>query len=369
VSKLFTPVRVGPFTFQHRVVLAPLTRMRSEAGAVPGELMAQYYAQRASAGGFLIGEATIAAPNGNGYLGAPGLFDDRQIAGWKKVTDAVHAKGARIFLQLYHAGRQSHIDVQPDGSQPVGPSEVPHGGVAHTAAGWVPSTPNRALKTHEVEALVESFRQAAIRGKTAGFDGVEIHSANGYLLDQFLQDGSNKRTDKYGDSWENRARFLLEVTNALISVWGSERVAVRLGPSGSFGDMSDSDPKGLFTYVASELAKLKLAYLHLIEPRINGAAEDPTRDQQPVAARLLRQYYPGTIIAAGGFDGESGGEIINAGDADLVAFGRHFIANPDLPRRLRHELPLNSYDRDSFFGGTEIGYTDYPFFEEAVATV
>jgi len=368
MSTLFTPVRVGPFTFQHRVVLAPLTRMRSEAGAIPGELMAQYYAQRASAGGFLIGEATIAATNGNGYLGAPGLFDDRQVSGWKKVTDAVHAKGAKIFLQLYHAGRQSHVDVQPDGSRPVGPSEVQHGGVAYTGAGWVPNTPNRALKTHEVETLVESFRQAAIRGKAAGFDGVEIHAANGYLLDQFLQDGSNKRTDKYGGSWQNRARLLLDVTNALISVWGSDRVAVRIGPSGSFGDMSDSDPKGLFTYVASELAKLKLAYLHLIEPRINGNIEDPSRNQEPVASRLIRKYYGGTIIAAGGFDGNSAEEILQAGDADLVAFGRHFIANPDLPRRLREGLPLNAYHRDSFFGGTEIGYTDYPSFEETTAT-
>jgi N-ethylmaleimide reductase len=218
MSLLHSAVNVGPYTFNHRVVLAPLTRMRAEAGARPGPLMAEYYAQRTSQGGFLIGEATIAAPNGNGYLGAPGLFEDSQIAGWKQVTDAVHAKGGKIFLQLYHAGRQSNVDVQPAGSIPVGPSEVLHGGVAYTTEGWVPNTPNRALTVDEIQELVESFRTAAQRGVTAGFDGVELHGANGYLVDQFLQDNSNKRTDNYGGSIENRARFLLEVTNALISV-------------------------------------------------------------------------------------------------------------------------------------------------------
>jgi N-ethylmaleimide reductase len=366
MSTLFTPVEVGPYTFSHRVVLAPLTRMRAEADAVPGELMATYYAQRATEGALLIGEATIAAPNGNGYLGAPGLYDDSQIAGWKKVVDAVHAKGAKIFLQLYHAGRQSHVDVQPQGSQPVGPSAIPHGGVAYTATGWVPNTPNRALSVEEIEALVQQFRQAARRGKAAGFDGVELHAANGYLFDQFLQNGSNRRTDQYGGSWANRARFLLEVTDAIAADWGSDRVAVRLGPSGSFGDMSDSDPIGLFTFVAQELAKRNLAYLHLIEPRVKGNAEDASRDQAPVASRLMRQHYPGTIIVAGGFDGASAKAIIESGDADLVAFGRHFIANPDLPERIRRDLPLNPYHRDSFFGGTHVGYTDYPFYDASL---
>lgn len=367
MSKLLSPVQVGPFTFSHRVVLAPLTRMRAEPGARPGALMAEYYAQRASNGGFLIGEATIAAENGNGYLGAPGLYDDSQIAGWKQVTDAVHARGAKIFLQLYHAGRQSNKDVQPAGSIPVGPSEVPHGGVAYTTDGWVPNTPNRALTVEEIAGLVESFRLAAVRGQAAGFDGVELHAANGYLFDQFLQDGSNKRADAYGGSFENRARFLLEATRAVISVWGSERVGVRIGPSGSWGDMSDRDPEGLFTYVAQQLAPLKLAYLHLIEPRIAGNIEDETRTQAPVAAQLIRKHYAGTIIAAGGFDGASAEAILQAGDADLVAFGRHFIANPDLPARLKNGWPLNEYDRPSFFGGDAAGYTDYPFYAEAKA--
>ncbi|MFZ6647247.1 alkene reductase [Undibacterium sp. TJN25] len=368
MSKLMSAVKLGPYQISHRVVLAPLTRMRAEEGAMPGPLMAEYYAQRTSAGGFLIGEATIAAANGNGYLGAPGLYEDSQIAGWKLVTDAVHAKGGRIFLQLYHAGRQSNVDVQPQGSTPVGPSEILHGGVAYTTAGWVPNTPNRALTMEEIADLVESFRSAAQRGIAAGFDGVEIHAANGYLFDQFLQDGSNKRTDVYGGSIENRSRFLLEVTNALISVWGSDKVAVRIGPSGSWGDMSDSNPEALFTYVAQQLAKLNLAYLHLIEPRIAGNIEDEAKDQNPVASQLIRKHYKGTIIAAGGFTGDSAEAIINAGDADLVAFGRHFIANPDLPERLRRKLPLNPYDRPSFFGGNEAGYTDYPFYSaEAVA--
>jgi N-ethylmaleimide reductase len=339
--------------------------MRAEPGAMPGKLMAEYYAQRTTEGGLLIGEATIAAPNGNGYLGAPGLFNDSQIAGWKQVTDAVHAKGGKIFLQLYHAGRQSNSQLQPGGAQPIAPSAVEHGGVAYTESGWVPNTPPRALTIDEIKGLVESFRAAAKRGIAAGFDGVELHAANGYLFDQFLQDGSNKRTDIYGGSFENRARFLLEAVNAVASVWGNDRVAVRIGPSGSFGDMSDSAPEGLFTYVARELDKLNLAYLHLIEPRVDGYLDNESRNPAPVATRLIRQHYKGTIIAAGGFTGASANDIIEAGDADLVAFGRHFIANPDLPERLRKGWPLNPYDRDSFFGGTEVGYIDYPFYAKA----
>jgi N-ethylmaleimide reductase len=327
--------------------------------------MAEYYAQRTSHGGLLIGEATIAAPNGNGYLGAPGLFDDSQIAGWKLVTDAVHAKGGKIFLQLYHAGRQSNSDVQPEGSIPVGPSALPHGGVAYTTEGWVPNTPNRPLTIDEINGLVESFRSAAERGVKAGFDGVELHGANGYLVDQFLQDNSNKRTDIYGGSIENRARFLLEVTHALISVWGSERVGVRVGPGGTWGDMGDSNPDALFTYVAQQLAPLNLGYLHLIEPRVFGNVDDESADPAPVAAELIRKHYKGVIIAAGGFTGETAEAVVQSGNADLVAFGRHFIANPDLPERLRNKQPLNEYDRPTFFGGTEVGYTDYPFYRES----
>ncbi|APW39561.1 alkene reductase [Rhodoferax koreense] len=368
MSKLFTPVALGPYKLTHRVAMAPLTRMRSEAGDRPGALMAQYYAQRTSDGGFIVSEATVASANGNGYLGSPGLYADDQIAGWRTVTDAVHAKGGRIFLQLFHAGRQSHADMQPGGAAPVAPSEVEYEGVAYTSKGWVPSSPHRALTEAEVSELVLEFRRAAQRGLAAGFDGIEIHGANGYLIDQFLQDGSNKRSDGYGGSVEKRARFLMEIVRATIEVWGSQRVAVRLGPNGHFGEMKDSNPEALFTYVAAQLDALNLAYLHLIEPRVKGNAIDDTRDQAPVAARLMRRHFSGTIIAAGGFTRESAQAIIEEGTADLVAFGRDFIANPDLPDRLRRNLSLNAYDRDTFYGGSELGYVDYPVYaDETVA--
>jgi len=367
-SKLFSPIAIGPYQLSHRVVMAPLTRMRSEQpGDLPGDLMVEHYAQRASKGGYIVSEATVVAPNGGGYLGSPGIYSDAQIPGWKRVTDAVHAKGGVIFLQLFHAGRQSHVDMQPEGGRPVAPSEVAYEGVAYTANGWVPSSPHRALKEHEVVDLVEQFRQAAIRGLAAGFDGVEIHGANGYLVDQFLQDGSNKRTDSFGGTIEKRAKFLLDIVDAAISVWGSDRVAVRLGPSGTFGDMKDSNPEALFTYVASQLDKLHLAYLHLIEPRVNGNAIDESKDQNPVAARLLRKYFHGPIIAAGGFNAASAEAILAEGSADLVAFGRDFVSNPDLPLRIQNGYPLTPYDRETFYGGTEKGYTDYGFYSEAVA--
>lgn len=363
MSKLMSPIAVGPLELAHRVVMAPLTRMRAEPGARPGKLMAQYYAQRASPGGLIIGEATIAAPNGNGYLGAPGLYDDSQIAGWKAIVDAVHARGGKMFLQLYHAGRQSHVDVQPDGALPVGPSAVPHQGLAYTASGWVANTPNREMTADDIASLAAEFRDAARRGMVAGFDGVELHAANGYLFDQFLQDNSNLRTDYYGGSVENRTRFLLETTRAVIEDWGSRRVAVRLGPSGTFGDMGDSHPEVLFTHVARELSELKLAYLHLIEPRMMGNIVDAAKNPAPVASQLLRRHYDGVLIAAGGFEPASAEAILQAGDADMVAFGRHFIANPDLPARIRNGWPLNAHDRDTFYGGDAKGYTDYPCYD------
>lgn len=362
---LLSKINIGPNTLSHRVVMAPLTRMRSEPGDLPGALMAEYYSQRATDGGLIISEATVVSTTGNGYLGSPGLYNDAQIPGWKAITEAVHAKGGRIFLQLFHAGRQSHSDMQPDGARPVAPSAVEYDGVAYTASGWVPSTPNRSLTESEVVSLVEDFRSAAQRGLEAGFDGVEIHGANGYLIDQFLQDGSNHRNDAYGGTVAKRARFLMDITRAVISVWGSNRVAVRLGPSGAFGDMKDSNPEALFIYVAEQLAHLKLAYLHLIEPRVLGNSIDESKDQNPVAAQLIRKHYKGLIIAAGGFNAASAEQILEAGDADLVAFGRDFIANPDLPERIRNNLPLNAYDRDTFYGGSEVGFTDYPFYQQS----
>ena len=360
--KLFSPLKVGPLTLAHRVVMAPLTRMRSDQpGDIPGDLMVEYYDQRASEGGLIISEATTVAITGRGYLGAPGIYSDAQITGWKWVTDAVHAKGGKMFLQLWHVGRTSHVDMT-NGATPVGASAIPYEGVAFTQNGWVPVSPNRALEMAEIPGIVEQFRQGAERAKAAGFDGVEVHGGNGYLLDQFLQDGSNHRTDSYGGSAENRARLLLEVTEAVSSVWGAASVGVRIAPSTSFNGMKDSNPSETFGYVAGALNRLGLAYLHIIEPRIKGNAA--TADGlPPVAAGELRKFFKGNILAAGGFEPDTAEAIIESGDADFVAFGRYFISNPDLPRRIMMSLPLATYDRSTFYGGDAHGYTDYASFE------
>ncbi|MFZ6647358.1 alkene reductase [Undibacterium sp. TJN25] len=361
MSQLFQSVKVGPYTFRHRIAMAPLSRLRSNADGTPTELAAEYYGQRASEGGLIVSEGTFMAEGGNGYLGVPGINADRQINRWKKITDAVHAKGGYIFLQLWHVGRQSHAEHQPAGGAPVAPSAEPFEGMVFTTEGWVASTPARALEIHEIEDLVEEYRKATQRAVAAGFDGVEVHAANGYLLDQFLQDGSNKRNDAYGGSIENRARFLMQAVDAAASVIGINRVGVRISPSGEFGGMKDSAPEALFSHVAQKLNKLNLAYLHLIEPRVSGNETNNSKDQQtPVAAQLIRKHYKGIIIAAGGFTPESAAAIIEEGHADLVAFGRHFISNPDLPERIRNSIPLAKYNRDTFYGGKEVGYTDYP---------
>jgi len=361
MNQLFSPVPLGPYTLNHRIVMAPLTRMRASEGALPNAMMAEYYRQRASQGGLIISEATFVREDGNGYLGAPGIHSAQQAAEWKKITDAVHAKGGRIFLQLWHVGRQSHSDLQPDGGQPVAPSEVAHEGVIFTDKGWGPTSPARALSAADIASLVDAYRLATQRAIDAGFDGVEVHAANGYLLDQFLQDGSNVRGDAYGGSIENRSRLLLEVVEAAAAVIGSSRVGVRLSPSSSFGGMHDSDPEALFVYLAQQLDRLNLAYLHVIEPRVQGSEADPSRSQEPVAARLLRRHFKGLLLAAGGFTAQSAEAILKAGEADMVAFGRDFIANPDLPFRIRGKLALTPYNRDTFYGGTAAGYTDYPY--------
>ncbi|HEY0802293.1 MAG TPA: alkene reductase [Steroidobacteraceae bacterium] len=366
MSKLFTPVRVGPYRLSHRVVMAPLTRLRSDVGDRPSELMVQYYTQRASRGGLIVAEATPVSRQGYGYAKAPGIYTDEQIAGWRKVTDAVHAKGGHIVLQLWHVGRQSHPDLQPGGDSPVAPSAILAEGEAYTEEGPVEFTMPRALTLGEIPAIIETFRRGSERALEASFDGVEIHGANGYLPDQFLQDGSNTRTDEYGGSIANRARFLLEVTDAAISVWGSERVAVRIAPSGKYGSMSDTNPEATFGYVAEQLDQRSLAYLHVIEPRIKGI-ELIAENQAPIAAQHIRAKYKGTIIAAGGFDQQSAEAILKTGDADLVAFGRFFISNPDLPERFRIGAPLTSYDRDLFYGGDGRGYTDYDNYRESLS--
>jgi N-ethylmaleimide reductase len=366
MSKLFTPTQVGPYKLSHRVVMAPLTRMRSDPGDIPSDLMIEYYTQRASKGGLIISEATPVSTRGNGYAGAPGIYSDTQIAGWQRVTNAVHAKGGRIFQQLWHVGRQSHVDLQPNGDAPVAPSAIAAEGYAYSKRGEVPFSMPRALELHEIPGIIEEFRSGAERALRAGFDGVEIHGANGYLPDQFLQDGTNKRTDEYGGPIENRARFLLEVTQAAISVWGADRVGVRIAPSGTYGSMSDSDPATTFGYVTTQLDRLGIAYLHVVEPRIKGT-EEVSHGRPPIAAQHLRPKFSRTLIAAGGFTPASAEAAVTFGDADLVAFGRHFISNPDLPERLRQGLPLTRYDRSTFYGGDARGYTDYPVAEAAAA--
>jgi len=363
MSRLFTPMRVGAFNLTHRVVLAPLTRMRSEMpGNVPGLAMVTYYEKRATQGGFLIGEATFVSRQGNGGFGSPGIENDEQAAGWREVVRAVHAKGATMALQLWHAGRVSHSSLQPDEGVPVAPSAIDAELRVLLEGKPGLATPARALATEEIAGVVGQYRAAAQRAKEAGFDGIELHAANGYLIDQFLQDSSNKRTDRYGGSIENRARFLFEVIDAVTKAWPSNRVGVRVGPSNTFNEMHDSDPEALFSYVAAGLRDLKIAYLHVIEPRVRGNAV--INDDPPVAAANLKPIFGGPVIAAGGFDGKGAEAIVSEGRVDMVAFGRHFIANPDLPRRLKEDLSLNSYHRDTFYYGGDTGYLDYPTSDE-----
>jgi len=369
MTKLFSATQVGTLNLTHRVVLAPLTRLRTETGDVPGDLMVEYYTQRATQGGLLIAEATSVSPMGIAYALAPGIYTDAQVAGWKRVTDAVHAKGASIYLQIWHGGRQAHPG-NLDGAQPVAPSAIRGEEKSVIRDGdsiaEVDQVVPRALRLEEIPGVIEEFRRGAERAKAAGFDGVELHGANGYLPDQFLQDGSNHRDDAYGGPIGNRARFMLEVVEALVSVWGGNRVAVRISPSGQFGTMSDSNPAATFGYLAEALNRFGLAYLHVIEPRIRGY-EDIELNVPAVASKSLRGIFKGPILAAGGFSRDTAEEILAAGDADLVAFGRLFISNPDLPERLRSGAPLNDYDRNTFYGGRGEGYVDYSFLGEVVA--
>ncbi len=368
-KKLFTPVKLGAITLQHRVVMAPLTRSRSEQpGGIPGDLMVEYYTQRASKGGFIISEATSISAASRGWFGAPGLYTDQQVAGWKKLVSAIHARGGLMFAQLWHTGRSSHIDIS--GSTPVSASVNPEywQDASHLVSGpggWVQPSPHRALEITEIPGIIEDYRKAAQRAKDAGFDGVELHAANGYLMDQFLQDGSNKRTDAYGGSIENRSRLLLEVVEALVSVWGGDRVAVRIAPGGSWNDMADSNPQALYSYLVEQLNRFGLAYLHIVEPRVKGNVVI-VEGQAPIAAEQLRKIFKGSIVAAGGFEPDTAEAVVESGDADAVAFGRYFVSNPDLPRRIQEGLPLNKYDRDTFYTFEAKGYIDYPLYEESV---
>ena len=360
---LFTPVRLGAFDLAHRIVMAPLTRLRSrQPGNIPWELNTEYYAQRASRGGLIISEATQVTPEGQGYPHSPGIHTKEQVAGWRAVTDAVHAKGGVMVLQLWHVGRISHPSLQPGGVLPVAPSAIRPEGMANTATfDKAPFVEPRALETDEIPKVIDQFRRGAENAKAAGFDGVEVHGANGYLLDQFLRDGSNHRTDRYGGSIEHRARFVVEVVEAVASVWDPGRIGIRFSPFGAFNDMHDSDPIALFRHVIAEMARLRIGYVHLVEPRQERMYGGPEVDLGGKSVGgVFRDVFPGSIIAASGYDGPDAARVVDTGEADAVAFGRWFISNPDLPERLRRGIELAPYDRDTFYGGDAAGYTDYP---------
>ncbi|ACJ00076.1 alkene reductase [Rhodospirillum centenum] len=360
-TTLFTPVRLGALDLPNRLVMAPLTRSRAVAGNVPNPLAVTYYRQRATAG-LIIAEATQVTPEGQGYPDTPGLHTDAQVAGWRAVTDAVHEAGGRIVVQLWHVGRVSHQSYQPGGALPVAPSAISPGIKLYTHQGLVEAPTPRALEIEEIPGIVGKFAAAAARAREAGFDGVEIHAANGYLIDQFLRSGSNARTDAYGGSVENRARLLLEVTAAVTDVLGGDRVGVRLSPTNAVNGMSDADPAATFGHAAAALNRFGLAYLHVIEP---------LRDDHPMSpkgtarvSRQLRQAFTGPYIVNGGYDKATATRALADGQADAVAFGVPFIANPDLVERYRLDAPLNAADPATFYGGGEKGYTDYPFLSE-----
>jgi N-ethylmaleimide reductase len=363
-QSLFSPLQIGRYHLKHRVVLAPLTRLRAaKPSLAPRPLNAEYYAQRATPGGLLIAEASPVMATGFGNSGVPGIYSEAQVEGWRKVVDAVHAKGGIIFLQLWHVGRVSHSSYQPGGALPVAPSAVPIPDLkTMTADGQAVGyeTP-RALETSEISGIVDAYRQGAKNALAAGFDGVEIHGANGYLIEQFLQSHTNLRTDQYGGGIENRTRFLMEVTKAAIDVWGADRVGVRLSPYGVANGSGEPDPMPLYTHVVKSLDPLGLAYLHFIEPRSSGAGRAEVNHQNvPSAMVLFRPLWSGTLITAGGFTGDAADTAVTDGHADAIAFGRIFISNPDLPRRLAHGYPLTPYNRATFYSGEEAGYTDYP---------
>ena len=345
---LFDPIKIGAFALPNRIVMAPLTRNRTRGpGRAPNELMRDYYVQRASAG-MILTEATSVTPMGVGYPHTPGIWSAEQVRGWRMITDAVHAAGGRILSQLWHVGRISH-PVYLDNALPVAPSAIAPKGRVSLLRPETPYVDPRALETDEIPGVIAAFRQGAINAKEAGFDGVEVHGANGYLLDQFLQDSTNKRTDRYGGSIENRARLLLEVTDAAVSVWGADRVGMHLAPRADSHDMGDSDLPATFGYVARELGKRKIAFIcareSVKEPRLGPA---------------LKAAFGGVYIANEGFTKESAEEVIASGEADAVAFGKLFIANPDLPKRFKQNAPLNEWRMPTFYIGEGEGYTDYP---------
>ncbi|MFL9826667.1 alkene reductase [Rhodoplanes sp. SY1] len=353
-GKLFEPFRLGGMKLPNRIVMAPLTRNRAVAGNVPGPLAATYYAQRASAG-LLITEASQIMPEGQGYEATPGIHSKEQIAGWRTVTDAVHAKGGRIVIQLWHVGRVSHVSLQPGGRAPVAPSAIAAKTKTWVGGQFVETSTPRALRTEELPGIVAAYRQAAANAIAAGFDGVEVHAANGYLLDQFLRDGTNQRSDEYGGSLENRVRLTLEVLAAVIDEIGRERTGIRISPVSPANDIVDSDPAALFGHLVARMNTLAPAFLHVIE----GATGGP-RDNAPFDWTALRRAFKGAYVANNGYTPALAEAALAEGRADLVAFGKAYIANPDLVERLRRGAPLNPPDQTTFYGGGAKGYTDYP---------
>lgn len=352
---LFTPVKVGALELPNRIVMSPMTRIRAGEGCVPTERMVRYYSQRASAG-LIITEGTHPSPMGRGYTFPPGLHAEEQAAGWRKVTDAVHAAGGHIFVQLMHAGRVSHSSLLPDHALPVAPSDIAVSGEIHTFRGNAAFETPRPLRTEEIPAVVDEYRRAAVLSITAGFDGIELHAATGYLPNQFQVTGSNRRTDAYGVSLEGRTRFTLEVVAALCSVRDADRVGIKIAPGFTVNDTFDDDPAETYTYLARCLNPLGLAYLHV------GYDSGYSRGTAPAfnSIDLLRPVYTGTLLAVGGFTKASGQAAIANGRADLIVYGRPFIANPDLVERFRLDASLNSWDVRTFYGGDDHGYTDYP---------
>lgn len=359
MTTLFQPYDLGPITLANHIVMAPLTRNRAGAGLVPNELTATYYAQRATAG-LLITEATQISAQAQGYQDTPGIYTQAQIDGWRKVTDAVHARGGRIFVQLWHVGRISHVDLQPGGAAPVAPSAIRAMTKTFVNNGFTDVSEPRALELQEIPGIIDDFRKAAANAIAAGFDGVEIHGANGYLLEQFLKDGANQRNDEYGGSVENRARLLLEVTAAVKDEIGAERTGVRISPVSPANAISCSDPQPQYDYLAEQLNALGIVYLHVVE----GATGGP-RDVSPFDYDALRQRFKNTWIGNNGYDLALASTQLAQGKADLFAFGRPFISNPDLVERLKTGAPLAPLNPETLYGGGAQGYTDYPSLAES----
>jgi len=359
-SILFSSFRLGDLQLNNRLVMAPLTRNRATKGTdAPNELNARYYRQRATAG-LIISEATQISKQGQGYLWTPGIYSEAQAEGWTKVTEAVHQAGGKIFIQLWHVGRVSHVSLQPGGAKPVAPSAITAKTKTFIETGFTDASEPRALSVEDIAGIVADYKRAAENAKRAGFHGIEIHGANGYLIDQFLKDGVNKRTDHYGQSIENRARFALEVTDAILQVWDRSRVGIRLSPVSPFNDAVDSNPEAIFFYLVEQLSARNLGYIHVVE----GATGGP-RDIVPFDFTALRKAFAGAYIANNEYTRDLAIDTLQQNRADLIAFGKLFIANPDLVERLRRNAPLNTPKQESFYGGGSEGYTDYPTLDEA----